>query len=454
MAASPCTRLLPAWLPVGVVAGGFLSWLLGWAGAALLLAGIGVGLAAGRRLAAAGSRESADEEPSSASLPAAVGDAPGEEGAGQQPSADEPGGKPAGDALTEAPATDPVPVEARTAHEAPLDASGTDAARSLRFLRENLPELERTVEILVAHLQTVVDDTDEASGSIVSRLQELDGVVGSIVREVEEASRMIAELSPETAGRADDLAEIARYLDQRGTRMQEDRARAEAVLAATEPMTGFTRTLRDISMKTNLLALNAAIEAARAGEHGKGFAVVAEEVQALAREAKAAAEQIDEGIAAVVGTIRSQLHESLSREAVARELELLGEIRESLDRVGRLRDVSANLHEQVDVLSHRASNLVMETIAGIQFQDIVRQKVQKVQDTMRDLVGWWERVAATVENADHPDALCEIEAFRADRMAESYVMASQRRVHDALAGGTGDPSAVSANADGPAIELF
>lgn len=65
-----------------------------------------------------------------------------------------------------------------------------------------------------------------------------------------------------------------------------------------------TRSVADISDRTNLLALNAAIEAARAGDHGKGFAVVADEVRGLAETSEARSREVQGLAESIVSEIR------------------------------------------------------------------------------------------------------------------------------------------------------
>lgn len=90
-----------------------------------------------------------------------------------------------------------------------------------------------------------------------------------------------------------------------------------------------------------------------------------------------------------------------------------------------------------------------EALGHIQFQDVVRQRVEQVKTAIRELdehTRWaLARLADESWDGTFPTTLKQ----RLDQQVSQYVMASQRHTHTTALGGSAQGSA-----DGPAIELF
>ncbi len=319
-----------------------------------------------------------------------------------------------------------------------------------------LGEVVRCNAILVEQLATVPMETQEAAEAILGQLREIDGLAQAAMDHVAEAVEAIDHLTSghegETVTTEDPLESIGHYVRRRSRQMQSDLGRVEAVVKKAEEMAGLTDLVREIALQINILSLNAAVEAVRAGDQGRGFAVVAQEMRKLALDSKRAAEQIATGIGHMVETIQHELADNLD-EAHRREEE--DELALIATRLGTLRDaydglksVSATVLVEMKGCNGDLARRIMEAMGSIQFQDIVRQRVEQVTDTLRKMNLTAESV---VSHLDDPEALGRLTAtLRAEDLQSGYRMESQRAAHRR---GTGETAGAGLRS-GPAIELF
>ncbi|MCZ6718246.1 MAG: methyl-accepting chemotaxis protein [Gammaproteobacteria bacterium] len=161
----------------------------------------------------------------------------------------------------------------------------------------------------------------------------------------------------------------------------------EEVVSSTDRIPPLLDEIEFIADQTRLLALNATIEAARAKEHGRGFAVVAEEVAKLANRSRVAAANIQDVVTAVNGSTGKAM-ESLQGFA---SIDMIGAM-ETRDRIAVItkviEDKSLRLQEgvlQATASAQKHANQITDIVMSMQFQDISRQRLEKVVQALGTL---------------------------------------------------------------------
>jgi len=221
-------------------------------------------------------------------------------------------------------------------------------------------------------------------------------------------------------------------------------------MEALSPLVGV---ISDIATQTNLLALNAAIEAAHAGQAGRGFAVVAGEVQKLSSQTAIAAEDIAEKISAAIRGVAGEL--ALAKSALDRDTTTTDARAAAKDGVAMHAsyDETISLFLDLNGLVQAGNNEVVAQLTGalgqVQFQDIVRQRVEQVGMVMLELDGHFSRLAKHLRDPVWDGILSPtLEERLGPRLTKSFLAEAETRLEAQAS------VAMMMPVDGPAIQLF
>ncbi len=336
-----------------------------------------------------------------------------------------------------------------------LHVSSSVAAMEVGQELEQIPKYN---DVVRGQLHTVVSETEAAAYNVVEQLQTIDTVVSELSTFIDSTTQESNAL----LGKAEDriehnrvlLTDLDNYIEQRMTESASDQVRIAKVVEDARSLTGLVALIKNIAKQTNLLALNAAIEAARAGEAGRGFAVVADQVRKLSSESELAVAQINSGIEAVAHSIQSQFADKLSHSNIGAEREALQKFASQLNELGESYKEVTEHETQVLVSvtdsSRRLSDMFMNALASIQFQDVTRQQVEQVINALDRLDSHTGMLAKRLENFQDPDFKLVPLSQHLDEIYGNYVMDSQRMAHSNATGQSSGPATGSSSK----VELF
>lgn len=255
-------------------------------------------------------------------------------------------------------------------------------------LTEVMNLIEESVLDLIVRFQTITDAAIEETRARTEQFQGKDTdpeVAQSKADFLNQSKAMLTDVT--------DNAQLSSTLVLKVADVVED------VSKSCEAIPPLLEEIEFLADQTRLLALNAAIEAARAGEHGRGFAVVAEEVTKLANRSQASAINIQK----VVNEVITSTNKGMATLEGFSGVDLMGLV-ETRDRVEQITDLigerNRQLQERVMQATHAAkkhADNVTEVVMSMQFQNISRQKLEKIIEKIHDLqahVAEWSRPPA------------------------------------------------------------
>ena len=311
----------------------------------------------------------------------------------------------------------------------------------------------------VMHEQLAGSLTD-SEREIVALIEQLNLLSLQSDQQMERITKSVKggrELSEATHSRVDRnnelIAKLEARLDDQDREMRTNYEQIRMLADDVKALTPIIQIISSIAKQTSLLALNAGIEAARAGEAGRGFSVVANAVRELSMRSTSAAGEIAARLTSTSTKVTDKMVEAekaLEEKQGLHELqELVSDLTEMQQEFTRSSQLQLDVISDVEAGHQEGVGHLLQAMGHIQFQDVMRQRMEHVQEAMMDMQTHLLRLTET-ENPPGCDNLFDT-TFKTllDSHLGKYKMASQTATHIAVAGGPsgGDHSR-------PAIELF
>ena len=258
-------------------------------------------------------------------------------------------------------------------------------------------EVTDQVDMNVHTMTKATDSTAQASAQQSQEIEQIATALQELSASAEEVARNAsdtAEHTRQTSDLADEsdraVASSAVTVQQLTEQIEATASRIQVLQDSSGSIGSVMEVINTIAEQTNLLALNAAIEAARAGEQGRGFAVVADEVRALAQKTQNSTEEIGQ-IVTQLQRAADEAHDSM-RSSVssvketgassAKVAELLGAMREKIDRINDMNHHIASASQEQNSVAGEVSRIIttIQSLSENMFQD-----AQVVRDNSTEL---------------------------------------------------------------------
>ena len=327
----------------------------------------------------------------------------------------------------------------------------------LAVIENELGSLSPYFAVMRRQLIGAVSETDAGVMAVIERISEvhvLSSGQRDRIQDSMDQCTVLVEVTRKQAGYNQQVVAIVRAeLQAQLAELNSNIQRTQGLADEVGELRKIVELITDIAGQTHLLAINAAIQATHAGHAGATFKVIAAEVKALSHRTSSAAKEIASKISSLAKKMSMELAAAKNALLIKTADSHLGKIIKDISAIeARFDSTSGELLKFMGNIQTSNNDVVTqltEALGFIQFQDVVRQRVEQVEKALQEVTEHAQLMIGNLADDGWDGTLQPTLKERMDHHMSSYVMASQRDTHASVFGGQSP-----GRGDGPAIELF
>jgi methyl-accepting chemotaxis protein len=324
-------------------------------------------------------------------------------------------------------------------------------------MRDELIDSKPYIDVMHNQIGDSLAESEREVVEVIEQIGILNEKANQQREHIAQSIKSGKELAESTDLRVENNRQIIAAIDmQLEAQTDEFRSNFERIQGLADEIGALTpliKVITSIAQQTNLLALNAEIEAARAGSAGRGFSVVAFEVRKLAVLSTKAAADISTKIHSTCKKVNDEMADARAtldqHEASTAMSQLVADLSEMQSEFANNSRLLLDVITEVDVNYEESVRRLSQALGHIQFQDVMRQRMEHVQEALVEMRGHMQHMAECLKCFTWQGVFDSTFKEMLEAHKSRYRMASQTVTHLNVAGGEDNQ-----DHSRPAIELF